>query len=93
MFKVDRNIPIPGGPKRVVPDKNAYPWNYLNVGDSFFVPLGTETVRVVENRLRASITTRKRRVGMEYGWVEDFTIRVEYDERGNAVGVRCWRIK
>lgn len=77
-----RKTPHPGFAKRRI-----YPWNDLNVGDAFDVPIETEDPgdnRYPEfNRLTANLTERHKR------HPERYEVRVLM----HLGVVRCWRVR
>lgn len=71
MLKIDKNVPAPGRPVK-------YPWRYMEVGDSFFVPSPS-----INRELQASIyVCGIRALGKK-------TVSVRYVDGG----YRAWRIK
>jgi len=80
MFKIEKNIPIP---KICRPGRNfIYPFNEMEVGDSFFVPLNGEKKTAVQASIVNSAARRKEPGGKR------FTTRYMAEEDG----IRCWRI-
>lgn len=72
-IKLDTNVPLP----TVVSFK--YPFDDMNIGDSFFVP-GTEAIR----KLRGAASYHARKSSAKYS--------VRTTEEGDNVGARCWRV-
>lgn len=79
MFNIEKGVPIPR--------KNAYPSNIystmgrLEIGDSFFIPLG----KYKERNLKHHIYERQKLDGRKY------TIRK--DSKSRKAGVRVWRVQ
>lgn len=94
MFPVETNIPIPPkttnfnknilGTKKNKRGKNIYPWQLMEVGDSFFVPFS-----LFQELTRKQIITK---VGTAVGQRKIRTC-AEYTQRTLDTGVRVWRIK
>jgi hypothetical protein len=61
-----------------VPRRNSYPWNDMEVGDSFFLNY-CDNKRLMANRVAASMTAASKRLGRK------FTLRT------TSAGVRVWR--
>lgn len=84
MFTIEKGIPCPALQPRGVTSK--YPFDKMEVGDSFFVPVSPKEGEAVEHalsRLRSNIEGNKRRVVKMTG----HTITVRIVEGG----VRVWR--
>lgn len=79
-FKLESGVPIPKV-SRVTKGSTKYPFESMNVGDSFAVPMKDASVETVLNRVRAATF----RYAKDYGG--KFTVRVMDDET-----VRIWRI-
>lgn len=75
-IEIEKNIPIPKG-------KIGYPFEQMEVGDSFFIKRGDNDV----NKLRASIASLATYYVNRYDHKKKFATKVLVD------GVRCWRIK
>jgi hypothetical protein len=75
-IKIEHGIPVP--PRR----KRSFPFEKLNVGESFFVE-GVGTWQISGHVARA-----KKRLP---GWV--FTTRTEHSKAGKVMGTRVWREK
>jgi hypothetical protein len=84
MLKIEKDIPLPPRQrgKGYVAEHN-YPWDKMEVGDSFFVP--GDLVRQ-RNRAEVSYYNWKRRWNIE---AEDFKI----ESRAVDNGIRVWRVK
>ena len=74
MYKIDKDIPIPSGYIK-------FPFGEMEVGDSFFVPLGNREVSSIQASVMASAAGRFPE--------RKFLTRSLKDEKG----VRVWRIK
>lgn len=79
MLPVEKGVPIPapvgvGRPR-------LYPWDEMQVGDSFAIPLNGLSVGVVRARLVASAANAQRRI-------PGFRIITAVD----AVAIRAWRV-
>jgi len=78
-FTIEQDVPTPAG-------RSKYPFQEMEVGDSFFVPLEDETLA---KRRAQSVRAQAGRFGKING--VKFSIRT-LDEDGQ-VGVRCWRVE
>lgn len=76
-IKIDKGVPLPEPSKRG--PKHVYPWEKLQVGDSFFVP-GKKT-----NTFGGQLTRFKKSAGIKC------VIRTVTEN--NVKGVRIWRIE
>jgi hypothetical protein len=72
-FKLDTNVPMP------TVNSNKYPFDGMDVGDSFFVP-GGNAVR----RLRSAAAYHARQANVKY------STRVTTEN--DTDGARCWRV-
>ena len=80
MFQIESGVEIP--PQAQPLRKMKYPFNQLNVGDSFVFPVGPDEDReAVQNRLQSAAANWGRSRGMRF-----VTRRVPQ-------GIRVWRIK
>lgn len=82
-YTVDRNIPIPGNPKichiNKPKKKNKYPFDEMDIGDSFFVPFEEDVPnKSILNRVRNAMTAE---------YAKDF----KFIARQMNDGVRVWR--
>lgn len=81
MFQIETGYEIP---KRRVTTESEYPFDHMEVGDSFLYPAqeGDELTKLA-TRVRAAVGNYRKREGNAE---KKFTVRiVDY-------GVRCWRI-
>lgn len=78
MFKIEKNIEITKRKKR---QRNnlKYPFNEMEVGDSFLVPVGDEDERVVQRRLVSACKYKK-------------VDGIKFKTRCLCDGVRVWRV-
>lgn len=73
-YEIEKNVPVP--------PRSKYPFEQMDVGDSFFTPLGPDqTIKRLQNTLSGAAGYFARNTEM------NFVIRQAND------GVRCWRIK
>lgn len=72
-YTIDKGKPFP---KR----EAKYPWQKLDKGDSFFVPLGDCSTKSLQNQA----STR----GLELGWV----FKARAVEEDGVKGTRVWRL-
>ena len=80
MFQIESGVEIP--PQAQPLRKTKYPFNRLNVGDSFVFPVATDEDReAVQNRLQSAAANWGRSRGMRF-----VTRRV-------TQGIRVWRVK
>ena len=81
-FKIDQNIPIHGRTKRHKP--YTYPFQHMNVGDSFYVPhKGPEDEF---EKTRGKINSEARR------FVRESEDEPKFQTRLVKQGYRCWRV-
>lgn len=73
MFEIESGKPIPPDPRK------KYPFDQMEVGDSFFVPLGDN-----EQRVKKTVSNCARSFGKRVG--QRFSIRSDGD------GIRIWRV-
>ena len=81
-MKIDKGIPIPGSIHGGGRKKNKYPFEEMEVGDSFFVKCSKEKRQNIQATLKNS-TQRLPKM--------KFTTRF-VTEKGRGTGVRIWRI-
>ena len=80
MFQIESGVEIP--PQSQPLRKMKYPFNRLNVGDSFVFPVATDEDReAIQNRLQSAAANWGRSRGMRF-----VTRRV-------TQGIRVWRVK
>ena len=80
MFQIESGVEIP--PQSQPLRKTKYPFNRLNVGDSFVFPVSTDEDReAIQNRLQSAAANWGRSRGMRF-----VTRRV-------TQGIRVWRVK
>ena len=80
MFEIESGVEIP--PQSAPLRKMKYPFNRLNVGDSFVYPVTSpDDVEAVQNRLQSAAANWGRSRGMRF-----VTRRV-------TQGIRVWRVK
>ena len=80
MFEIESGVEIP--PQSTPLRKMKYPFNRLNVGDSFVYPVTSpDDVEAVQNRLQSAAANWGRSRGMRF-----VTRRV-------TQGIRVWRVK
>lgn len=79
-FEIEKGIPVPEIIERRA---SHYPWEQMEVGDSFYAPVQGEedTVSRVRNRLNQARANAKKKYGI------DTIINADHK------GVRVWRIK
>ncbi|MBW2569705.1 MAG: hypothetical protein JRE47_10145 [Deltaproteobacteria bacterium] len=80
MYKIEKNIPIYEIKKKtsIIKQKNTkYPFNKMDIGDSFFVP--------IDSIGRSNITNAASYYNAQKN-------RGRYQTRAVYGGVRCWRI-
>ena len=83
MFEIEKDIPIP--PLKGNRKETLYPFNQMEVGDSFFVPFG-EDEKLTKMRVSASIGQRCRHY-KKNGQPNRFSMR------SVGTGVRVWRVR
>ena len=80
MFQIESGVEIP--PQSQPLRKTKYPFNRLNVGDSFVFPVATDEDReAVQNRLQSAAANWGRSRGMRFV------------TRRMTQGIRVWRVK
>jgi hypothetical protein len=77
-IQIEKNIPIPT-------KRYKYPWNQMQVGDSFFVKSSKKETELIRGRLKSGSIQYAARSKDN----KKFIVRIVNDPRG----VRCWRIK
>jgi len=77
MYKIDKNVPIPIGPKAI----RRYPLREMEIGDSFFVP--DEDMPRGKNVIHSAISVYAAR--SKDGW--------KFKSRSVDGGVRVWRVE
>lgn len=77
MFKIEDNVPIP---KTAPNNRNKYPLELLEPGQSFFVPSDPDKPSSAKN-LRSSMAVRAKKLGIEIVTI------------GDETGVRVWRTR
>lgn len=82
MIEIDKGVPIP---EKIQGPRLRYPFNYMEVGDSFFVPLNGRKAANVMSSISGS--ARSGRAASAGG--RRFTSR-RVTENG-VPGIRCWR--
>lgn len=93
MYKIEKDAPPPAPEERVPTSPAAkYPWNELEVDDSFFVPLDGASLRNVFRRLRESLNIGRQRGAVNAPAADAEFIWAEREHEGVA-GVRVWRTK
>lgn len=82
-FTIDKGIPVPhySGVGNPHGRPREYPFDQMEVGDSFFAPRGEKT--------RYWLWALADQFGKDHGG----KFRVAAWEQGGVVGARCWRIK
>jgi hypothetical protein len=78
MFKIDHDVPIPNAPRN-----SRYPWDQMQVGDSFFVPDpdGKNGHLKLLNTMAGCASNQKKKK------------KTVYTVRSESNGVRIWRVK
>ena len=80
-IKIEHGIPITTTPP---PNARKYPFNKMEIGDSFFVPVERNAKRC---RVGAAAFSYGRRKGKK------FSTRTVFDDDGNTIGHRVWRVE
>jgi hypothetical protein len=85
MIKIDKDIPVQEsmGHKG---KRRSYPFRHMDVGDSFYIEAENHEV----GNIRSSIMGSCRAI--RFKDEKKFMTRTQYDNKGNPIGVRCWRI-
>lgn len=82
VVQIEKGIPIT--PKcSGKPGQYSYPFGDMQIGDSFAVPLGTESGRI-QNKVSSAISMWRKRTGT----AAKFATRVNREEGV----IRCWRV-
>lgn len=80
MITIQKGVPLP--PTQEVVAKSRYPWDLMQVGDSFLVPLEEgKTARQLMQRISPAASRHAARTGRKYA------LRIVED------GVRIWRVE
>ena len=61
-----------------------YPLVTMGIGDSFFIPLGDESVEIIMQRLRRAVINRR-------VTVPTFKVEARTRTENNLNGIRVWR--
>lgn len=88
-YRIQKDVPIPPRGRRgkgTPSNRGIYPWEEMEVGDSFFAPAAGE-VRVLLDNVAQASNLYRRRAGVDW----KFALRSV--KVGEIKGVRCWRIK
>jgi hypothetical protein len=80
-IKIEKNIQIPKSKGAGAPLK--YPFNKLNIGDSFFIPFNKDSKLNLGNSLRISAIL----------WAKRNNPKIRFTTRSSNGGIRIWRIK
>lgn len=83
-IEIEKGVPVPDPRTRIGNGNPKYPFRGLEIGDSFFVPLGGEPNERVFGRLRVAARdngSRLKRV---------FAVR-EWTNADSVEGIRVWR--
>ena len=100
VFSVEDNVPIPE--PQTEETKSSYPFQSMDVGQSFFVSLETApSMKVLQNRVKGAVSSHLRRApGCTFTWRKVSSIRKDLqgipvlDEADNQItveGIRVWR--
>jgi hypothetical protein len=81
---IEKNIPVPQKPRFTVKAYSKFPFDQLEVGDSFCVPC-----RLDAPNMQTSISVAANTYTKKGGKGKCFTIRTVIEN--GAWGVRCWR--
>lgn len=82
-FKIEHNVPLPIVPRGATPSPIRFPWQQLNIGDSFFVPLVGKTIMAIRGAINIDLKKFGSRTGS----------KIKITTRAIDNGVRVWRIK
>jgi hypothetical protein len=83
MFEVVKGKPIP------TRRKDEFPWDKMELGDSFFVPCeGTEANNVVK-RVHSSCTVYLKSSKKDR---KDFSVRTVFEDKDGKSGIWVWRL-
>ena len=86
MFEVEKNVPIPRQQRR----KKFYPFEEMEIGDSFFVPVeGNDKKAYAIKRQSVLASVRYARHIKMFGEHRKFVTRSDLENGG----IRCWRLK
>ena len=83
MYKIEKNIPIPSIPKK---NLLKYPFNEMEIGDSFFVPWSEEEKKskLRMQRKRTSILGSARNLKSN---------KIKIKTRKSEDGIRIWKVE
>jgi hypothetical protein len=89
-YKIERTVPVPTDFRTT---DRKYPFEEMEVGDSFFITpeYEDETIKRLSNRMAQARQAYQRR-GMKQNTPVQFTQRIWTDEETEETGVRIWRI-
>ncbi len=85
MFEVEKNVEVP----QILRDQERprkYPFNEMDVGDSFFIPSGTHAAENINGKTTPRVSSAAHNYGKIHG--QKFTIRKQ-----PCGGYRVWRIE
>ena len=85
MHEIETGIPIPDQKRYGRKSTNAYPFEAMQVGQSFAVPLGASSGR---KRTIAAVNAAVMRYAKRNGGTVKFTTRTLYDQQV----IRVWRV-
>ena len=92
-YAIETGIPLPKPSRDAVRQRsNKYPTMALEVGQSFFVPLGNVPPTVLMRRVTASVQQSAKRHAKAGNERRSFSLR-RVEEGGTVTGVRVWRVK
>lgn len=82
-YPIRKNIPYPGKPKINAGRRASYPFNHLQIGDSFFVASKHKNISQ-EKRLYAALHTARVTLGFNFQWAREPGGFAIYRRRGGA---------
>ena len=86
-YQIDHNVPLPPTRQGRHERQSKYDWAKMAVGDSFFVPSGSDQAARFLTRDR--LANAAIRYGSRHG--TKYAVREDFDDKANP-GVRVWRI-
>jgi len=89
-YKIEKTVPVPTDFRTT---DRKYPFEEMEIGDSFFIApeYEDETVKRLSNRMAQARQAYQRR-GIKQNQPVQFTQRVWTDEETGEAGIRVWRV-
>lgn len=76
-FKIEKSVPVPMARSKV----SDYPFDEMNVGDSFLIPTDEKDKRIIQSRVSGSAVAKA------------YKTKMKFSTRCVDGGVRVWRVE